>query len=85
MLMLYHGVESGGLGYYRVGAMLLDSNNPTRIIGKTPLPILEPETEFETKGYYNGCVFPTGNVIVDARSSYIMELPINTCVQQLAK
>ena len=64
-LMLYHGVESGGLGYYRVGAMLLDSNNPTRIIGKTPLPILEPETEFETKGYYNGCVFPTGNVIVD--------------------
>ena len=64
-LMLYHGVESGGLGYYRVGAMLLDSNNPTRIIGKTPLPILEPETEFETKGSYNGCVFPTGNVIVD--------------------
>lgn len=63
-LMLYHGVESGGLGYYRVGAMLLDSNDPTRIIGKTPLPILEPETEFETKGYYNGCVFPTGNVIV---------------------
>lgn len=64
-LMLYHGVESGGLGYYRVGAMLLDSNDPTRIIGKTPSPILEPETEFETKGYYNGCVFPTGNVIVD--------------------
>lgn len=64
-LMLYHGVESEGLGYYRVGAMLLDSNDPTRIIGKTPSPILEPETEFETKGYYNGCVFPTGNVIVD--------------------
>lgn len=63
-LMLYHGVESGGLGFYRVGAMLLDSNVPTRIIGKTPSPILEPETEFETKGYYNGCVFPTGNVIV---------------------
>lgn len=63
-LMLYHGVESGGLGCYRAGAMLLDSNNPTHIIGKTPSPILEPETEFETNGYYNGCVFPTGNVIV---------------------
>lgn len=84
-LMLYHGVESGGLGYYRVGAMLLDSNNPTRIIGKTPLPILEPETEFETKGYYNGCVFPTGNVIVDGTLFVYYGAAINTCVQQLAK
>ena len=31
-LMLYHGVESGGLGYYRVGALLLDSTDPMRII-----------------------------------------------------
>ncbi|WP_349860371.1 glycosidase [Bacteroides cellulosilyticus] len=64
-LMLYHGVESGGLGYYRVGALLLDSTDPMRIIGKTPYPILEPEMDFEIKGYYNGCVFPTGNAIVD--------------------
>lgn len=64
-LMLYHGVEHGGLGYYRVGALLLDLENPLKIIGKTPSPILEPEYDFEIKGYYNGCVFPTGNVIVD--------------------
>ena len=25
---------------------------------------MEPEYEFETSGYYNSCVFPTGNVIV---------------------
>lgn len=63
-LVLYHGVEHGGLGYYRVGAMLLDLENPLKIIGRTKDFILEPETEFELNGYYNGCVFPTGNVII---------------------
>lgn len=63
-LMLYHGVEHGGLGYYRVGALLLDIDNPLHILAKTPHPILEPELEYETAGIYHGCVFPTGNVIV---------------------
>ena len=63
--MLYHGVEHGGKGYYRVGAVLLDLDNPLKIIGRTPEPILEPECEFETQGFYTGCVFPTGNVVVD--------------------
>jgi predicted GH43/DUF377 family glycosyl hydrolase len=63
-LMLYHGVEHGGLGYYRVGALLLDLEDPLKIIGRTKHFILAPETGFETKGYYNGCVFPTGNVII---------------------
>jgi predicted GH43/DUF377 family glycosyl hydrolase len=64
-LVLYHGVEHGGQGYYRVGALLLDLKNPLRIIAKTQEPVLEPEFEYETNGYYNGCVFPTGNVIID--------------------
>lgn len=64
-LVLYHGVEHGGLGYYRVGALLLDLNNPLHILAKTPEPILEPEYDYELNGYYKGCVFPTGNVVVD--------------------
>lgn len=63
-LVLYHGVEHGGKGYYRVGALLLDLENPLQIIGRTKDFILEPENEFEIKGNYNGCVFPTGNVII---------------------
>lgn len=64
-LVLYHGVENGGQGYYRVGALLLDIEDPLKVLGRTKDFIMEPETEFETKGYYNGCVFPTGNVIID--------------------
>ncbi|NDV93986.1 glycosidase [Dysgonomonas sp. 521] len=64
-LVIYHGVENGGLGYYRAGAILLDLENPLKIISKAPDFILEPEYDYEIEGYYKGCVFPTGNVIVD--------------------
>ncbi|WP_234572476.1 hypothetical protein [Rhodohalobacter sp. 614A] len=64
-LMLYHGVENGGTGFYRVGAALLDLKEPTKVIARTPEWIMEPEHEYETQGFYNGCVFPVGNVIVD--------------------
>ena len=63
-LLLYHGVENGGLGYYRVGALLLDLENPLHIIAKSPKFIMEPEFDYEINGYYNGCVFPTGNVLL---------------------
>ncbi|SBV99817.1 conserved hypothetical protein [uncultured Dysgonomonas sp.] len=64
-LVIYHGVENGGLGYYRAGAILLDLENPLKIISKASDFILEPEYDYEIEGYYRGCVFPTGNVIVD--------------------
>ena len=64
-LVLYHGVEDGGLGYYRVGAMLLDIDNPLKVIAKSSDFIMEPEKDYEINGYYKGCVFPTGNVIIN--------------------
>jgi len=64
-LVLYHGVEHGGKGYYRVGAVLLDLEDPSKILGRTKEPIMEPEYDYEMNGFYKGCVFPTGNVIVD--------------------
>ncbi len=64
-LMLYHGVEKGGRGYYRVGAVLLDLEDPARIIARSDSWIMEPEHDYEIEGFYRGCVFPTGNVVVD--------------------
>lgn len=63
-LMLYHGVDDKFA--YRVGACILDINDPTKILYRTKDFIMEPETECETNGLYQwGVVFPTGNVIVD--------------------
>ena len=63
-LHLYHGVSTKDQAY-RIGAVLLDLEDPTKIIARTKDFLMEPELEHETSGYYNGCVFPTGNCIVD--------------------
>lgn len=61
--MLYHGVDDKGI--YRVGAVLMDLDDPRKIIARTKNYIMEPEEAYETEGLYNGCVFPTGNVVRD--------------------
>lgn len=58
-------MPTGGTAEYRVGALLLDRENPLRVLARTPEPILEPEFFYETEGFYSHCVFPTGNVVVD--------------------
>ena len=60
-LLVYHGVDEEEM-IYRTGFMLLDLNDPTKILAKTKNFVMEPEYDYETKGIYNGCVFPTGIV-----------------------
>lgn len=62
--MIMHGVSKDD-DTYRVGAVLMDLENPSKIIARTKEPIMEPEFDYEIKGLYNGCVFPTGNVVKD--------------------
>ena len=63
-LTIYHGVDAQGV--YRVGALLLDLDDPRRILARLPEPILEPEADFEWRGLYpHGVVFPTANVVKD--------------------
>jgi len=64
-LLIYHGVENGGKGYYRVGVALLDLDDPKKILARAENFVMEPEHDYEINGMYSGCVFPTGNVIVD--------------------
>jgi predicted GH43/DUF377 family glycosyl hydrolase len=63
-LFLYHGVDK--YHTYRVGACLLDLDNPTKVLYRTKHFIMEPETKFEKDGLYKwGVVFPTGTVVKD--------------------
>ena len=61
-LVIYHGVSEAD-SEYRVGAMLLDINDPAKIISRTDYPILEPETIYERIGIVNNVVFPCGTVV----------------------
>ena len=62
-LVLYHGVGDDKL--YRIGAMLLDLNDPSKILHRSKDWLLEPEESYETQGFYDGVVFPCGNVVRD--------------------
>jgi predicted GH43/DUF377 family glycosyl hydrolase len=62
-LLLYHGVSENGI--YRVGAALLDSNDPTNILARLLQPILEPIQDYELYGQINNVVFPCGAVVRD--------------------
>jgi predicted GH43/DUF377 family glycosyl hydrolase len=61
-IIIYHGVDSNTV--YRVGAALLDLENPCRVIARTPEPILEPEEKFERVGVVPNVVFPEGAVVI---------------------
>ncbi len=62
-LTIYHAV--GPDKHYRLGALLLDLEDPTRVLHRTPQPLLQPEMDYELDGPYNGCIFPCGKVVID--------------------
>src|SRR5258708_25712166 len=68
-LELYHGV--GVDGQYAMGAVLLDAEDPSRFIGRSPDPILVPTEEYETSGFYNNTVFSCGHVPLADRGERI--------------
>ena len=51
---------------YRVGGMLLDLDDPTRVIARASHFLMEPEAYYERFGLYiPNVIFPTGNVVKD--------------------
>ncbi|CAK4818012.1 unnamed protein product [Aphanomyces euteiches] len=77
-LVLYHGVDAQSI--YRVGAMLLDLENPQIVIARTLAPIMEPEEYYEKFGLViPNVVFPTANIIVDD-TLYIYYGCCDTCI-----
>ncbi|TFH50408.1 MAG: glycosidase [Bacteroidia bacterium] len=62
-LIIYHAV--GPDRYYRLGAMLLDLNDPSIVLHRTPDWILQPEEDYELNGFYKGVVFPCGKVVIN--------------------
>jgi predicted GH43/DUF377 family glycosyl hydrolase/glycosyltransferase involved in cell wall biosynthesis len=62
-LELYHGVD--GKGRYAMGALLLDAEDPSRVISRSAAPILVPQEPYEVSGLYDNTVFSCGHVALD--------------------
>ncbi len=63
-LLIYHAVSEPGFTY-KVGAMMLDYNDPKNIIARTDEPLFEPKEQYELKGRVDNVVFPCGAVVIN--------------------
>lgn len=52
---------------WTISLMLLDKEDPRRIIAKTDAPSLKPEADYELKGDVSNVVFPCGAVVDNGR------------------
>jgi beta-1,4-mannooligosaccharide/beta-1,4-mannosyl-N-acetylglucosamine phosphorylase len=51
---------------YYAGLMLLDLENPAKITGLCPEPLIKPEAPYERNGFRNDVVFPGGMILEDS-------------------
>lgn len=62
-LTLYHGSSrsnvAGTVGCYSAGALLLDRDQPSRVLARSSRSIMQPVTDFEIKGFVPNVIFPT--------------------------
>jgi predicted GH43/DUF377 family glycosyl hydrolase len=64
-LFIYHGVDFERV--YRLGAVLVDKNNPEILLYRSEEPILEPEEMYERFGKVPNVVFSCGSILLDEK------------------
>ncbi len=60
-LEIYHGATKDNR--YALGALLLDLDEPWRVIARSREPILAPEELYERNGFFGNVVFTNGHIV----------------------
>ena len=60
-LEIYHGANEKH--QYCLGAVLLDLNDPSKVLARSEQPIMRPSTEYELCGFFGHVVFTNGHVV----------------------
>lgn len=63
-LVFYHAIDKRDPGRYKLGAMLLDLADPTKVLHRSAGPILAPDESYENHGK-PGVVYACGAVVRD--------------------
>jgi len=66
-LVLYHKMEKHETHRYKLWAMILDKDDPTKVLHNSNQPILEPDVWYENEGYKSGVVYSCGAVVKDGQ------------------
>lgn len=62
-LVLYHAMDFRDPNRYKLGAMILDAEDPTKILYRSQEPVLEPDAPYENEGFKAGVVYSCGAVV----------------------
>ena len=62
---IYHGADRDNR--YCLGAVLLDSHEPWKVIARSEKPILEPQADYEIEGFFGNVVFSCGLLYEDGK------------------
>jgi predicted GH43/DUF377 family glycosyl hydrolase len=64
-LEIYHGAEVLGefSNRYALGALLLDLDDPSKVLARSHDPIMEPKADYEVQGFFGNVVFTNGHVV----------------------
>ena len=60
-LEIYHGATKENR--YCLGALLLDLDEPWRVLARSETPIMEPTTPYELEGFFGKVIFTNGHVV----------------------
>lgn len=60
-LVIYHGANE--TSRYCLGALLLDLDDPTKVLARSEEPLMEPLEDYEKNGFFGEVVFTNGHVV----------------------
>ncbi|HWD18329.1 MAG TPA: glycoside hydrolase family 130 protein [Verrucomicrobiae bacterium] len=60
-LEIYHGADASHR--YCLGALLLDLEQPWRVLARSDEPIMEPSADYEREGFFKNVIFSNGHVV----------------------
>ena len=60
-LEIYHGADHKNR--YCLGAVLLDLENPSKVLARSHYPLIEPETDYEKTGFFGNVIFSNGHIV----------------------
>lgn len=68
-LLLYHAIDEKEWSRYKLGAMILDPRDPSRVLYRSPQPILMPDMPYENDGkpgiiYASGALVRNGDLVI---------------------
>ena len=63
-LVLYHAMDTRDPNRYKLGAMILDTHDPTKIVRRCSFPLLEPDARYENIGFKPGVIYACGAVVI---------------------